>query len=69
MPIHKHKPHKGLLKRVKVTATGKVKFRAANNGHLRSKKTGRKISALRQKKVAKPGDVVRFEAMLHRSLA
>jgi ribosomal protein L35 len=65
----KQKPHKGLLKRVKITATGKVKFRAAFNGHLRSKKTGSKIRSLRLKKIAKPGDVVRFEGMLHRPLA
>ena len=64
----KQKNHKGLLKRVRITATGKVKFRRAYNGHLRSNKTGSKIRDLRQKRVAKPGDVIRFEKMLHRTL-
>ena len=66
--MSKFKPHKGLLKRVRVTGKGKVKFRAANNGHLRSNKTGDKIRHLRRKKVAKAGDVVRFERMLGRQL-
>jgi len=34
----KLKPHKGLLKRVKVTATGKIIRRQANKGHLMATK-------------------------------
>jgi ribosomal protein L35 len=34
----KFKPHKGLLKRVRVTKNGKVKGRKANGSHLRSPK-------------------------------
>jgi len=34
----KLKPHKGLLKRVKVTATGKIIRRQANKGHLMTSK-------------------------------
>jgi len=34
----KLKPHKGLLKRVKVTATGKIIRRQANKGHLMASK-------------------------------
>lgn len=61
----KLKTHKGLLKRVKITGGGKVKFRKAFNGHLRSHKTGAKIRDLRLKAVAKPGDMRRLRAMLH----
>jgi len=35
----KLKPHKGLLKRVKVTATGKIIRRQANKGHLMASKS------------------------------
>ena len=36
----KIKPHKGLQKRVKVTATGKIIRKKANKRHLMSSKTG-----------------------------
>ena len=64
----KLKTHKGLLKRVKITGGGKVKFRKAFNGHLRSHKTGAKIRDLRLKAVAKPGDMRRLRAMLHQPI-
>ncbi len=64
----RQKSHKGLLKRIKITGTGKVKFRKAYAGHLRSNKTGRKIIALRKKGVAKRGDIRRLERILHRPL-
>jgi len=35
----KQKSHKGISKRVKVTAKGKVKYRPPNGGHLMSGKT------------------------------
>ena len=38
----KMKPHKGLQKRVKVTATGKILRRKANKGHLMSSKSGKR---------------------------
>lgn len=65
----KPKNHKGLLKRVRITGKGKVKFKSAFSGHLRSKKTGNKIRKLRHKKLAKMGDMGRFEIMLQRRLA
>ncbi len=42
------KTHKGLAKRFKVTATGKVKHRKANRGHLMGKKSGNRKRRLRQ---------------------
>ncbi len=64
----KLKSHKGLLKRIRVTARGKVKFRKSNNSHLRSVKTGNKIRHLRRPGYAKAGDIKRLERMLHRPL-
>ncbi len=61
----KGKPHKGLLKRITISSRGKVKFKHARSGHLRSKKTGAKVRELRKKIVAAGGDVIRFERMLH----
>ena len=66
--MSKLKSHKGLLKRIKVTAKGKVKFKKAFTGHLRSHKTGSKLMQLRGKSVAKAGDMNRLERMLHRPL-
>lgn len=66
--MSKLKSHKGLLKRIKVTAKGKVKFKKAFTGHLRSHKSGSKLMQLRGKSLAKSGDVTRLERMLHRPL-
>jgi large subunit ribosomal protein L35 len=44
----KHKPHKGLRKRVKITASGKVKFKRSFAGHLMSGKSGRRRQRLRK---------------------
>ena len=43
----KHKTHKGIKKRVKITATGKVKFHKHNKGHLQSAKSGNRRRRLR----------------------
>jgi large subunit ribosomal protein L35 len=64
----KLKPHKGLLKRVRITGKGKIKFHASGSGHLRSHKTGKQMRALRKKRVAKAGDIGRFERLLGRTL-
>jgi large subunit ribosomal protein L35 len=45
----KQKTHKGLKKRVKVTATGKVKHKRAFGGHLMSGK-----NANRRRRIASP---------------
>jgi len=64
----KLKPHKGLLKRVRVTGSGKVKFRRSFTSHLMSHKSGRTAQKLRQSRLAKPADIQRLERMLHRPL-
>lgn len=45
----KHKPHKGLRKRVKVSAGGKVRYKKSFAGHLMSSKSGRRCQRLRRK--------------------
>lgn len=64
----KLKTHKGLLKRIKITARGKVKFSRVGSGHLLSHKSGDKRRQLRQRSVASSGDMKRLESMLHRPL-
>lgn len=64
--MSKLKSHKGLLKRVKVTAKGKVKFRRVGKSHLNSWMSGNKTRELRGTRLAKSGDVKRLERMLHR---
>lgn len=44
----KQKTHKGLAKRVKITAKGKVKRRKSFKGHLLSSRNGKKIRQLRR---------------------
>ena len=46
----KIKTHKGIKKRVKVTATGKIKFHKHNKGHLQSNKSGNRRRRLRRTK-------------------
>jgi large subunit ribosomal protein L35 len=43
-----HKPHKGLRKRIKVSAGGKVRYKRSFAGHLMSTKTGRRRQRLRR---------------------
>lgn len=44
---NKMKTHKGLAKRVKVTARGKVKVRRPGTSHLLSGKSGKRLRKLR----------------------
>jgi large subunit ribosomal protein L35 len=48
MAAGKQKPHKGLRKRVKVSAGGKVRFKRSFTGHLLSAKSGRRKQRLRK---------------------
>lgn len=64
----KLKSHKGLTKRIKVTASGKVKFKKAFSGHLMSHKNGKKCRHLQLKSLATKADIGRLSALLHRPL-
>jgi len=43
----KMKTHKGIAKRVKITASGKVMVRKSGKGHLMAGKRGKKVRQLR----------------------
>ena len=60
----KTKPHKGLKKRVKVTATGKVVRGKANKGHLMSSKTGKRRRQLGRVGQIAPSEAKRAKRML-----
>ncbi len=64
----KNKPNKGLLKRIRFTKSGKVKFRRAFGRHLRSHKSGKLMRSYRRPAYAKAGDVRRVRAMLFTSV-
>jgi large subunit ribosomal protein L35 len=60
----KQKTHKGLKKRVKVTATGKVLHKRANAGHLMSGKSAKRRRRLRSSATLSPSDLKRVKASL-----
>jgi large subunit ribosomal protein L35 len=64
----KNKPCKGLLKRIRFTKSGKVKFRRAFGRHLRSPKSGKLKRSYRRPAFAKSCDVKRVRAMLFTSV-
>ncbi|KAA0216926.1 MAG: 50S ribosomal protein L35 [Leptolyngbya sp. PLA3] len=64
----KLKTHKGLLKRVRISKTGKVRHRSANHKHLSSGKSGKRLRQLRKDPYAANPDAKRFEKLLWRRL-
>ncbi len=60
----KNKPNKGLLKRIKVTKTGKIKMNPAFGRHRRSHKPGTMLRGYRRPKYAHASDVKRIASML-----
>ena len=61
----KNKPNKGLLKRIRMTKTGKVKMGRACGRHRRSHKTGDLIRSYRESNYAHASDLRRIARMLH----
>ena len=49
----KMKPHKGLKKRIRLTAKGKLKHKRSNAGHLMSGKSGNRCRKLRRPSILK----------------
>ncbi len=64
----KLKTHKGLLKRVRISRTGKVRHRSANHKHLSSHKSGKRLRRLRKDPYAANPDAKKFEKLLYRRL-
>ncbi len=61
---NKMKSHKGARKRLKVTASGKVRYRRSFSGHLMSSKTGDRKRKLRKPAYLAKGDVKRVIELL-----
>jgi len=55
MPSIKQKTHKGIKKRFKVSATGKVSHKRCGSSHLMSHKNGKKVRRLRKKSIIQVG--------------
>ncbi len=66
--MSKNKPHKGIMKRVRVSKTGKVRHRSAFHKHLSSHKSGKRLRQLRQDPYLTSGEAKRFEKLLFRRL-
>lgn len=64
----KNKIHKGLLKRVRISKSGKVRHRSAFHKHLSSHKSGKRLRQLRKDRYAANPDAKRFEKLLYRRL-
>jgi large subunit ribosomal protein L35 len=64
----KNKPNKGLLKRIRLTKSGKVKMGRAYGRHLRSHKSASLLRKYRLPKFASAGDARRVRNMLWTSI-
>ncbi len=66
--MSKNKSHKGLLKRIRVSKTGKIRHKSANFKHLRSHKSGKRLRKLRKGSFMASADSKRLEKLLFRRL-
>ncbi|VAX40842.1 hypothetical protein MNBD_PLANCTO03-1354 [hydrothermal vent metagenome] len=64
----KNKMHKGFLKRVRISKSGKVRHRSAFHKHLSSSKSGKRLRQLRKDRYMASADTKRLEKMLFRRL-
>ena len=64
----KNKVHKGLLKRTRISKTGKLRHRTAFHSHLSSHKSGKRLRPLRAARYAPNSEATRHEKMLFRRL-
>ena len=62
----KCKPHKGLLKRVRLSKTGKIRHRSAYHKHLSSHKSGKRLRQLRKDPYMADSDAKRVAKLLFR---
>jgi len=66
----KFKPHKGLLKRIRITKSGKIKGRVANGSHLRSGKSPNQLRNMRKARYfANKGVLKRITHLLGRRVS
>lgn len=64
----KNKSHKGLLKRVKITKSGLIKFSRAGGRHLKSVKSARRIRNYRKPAYALAAEIGRLRTLLNRKV-
>ncbi len=64
----KTKPHKGLLKRIRISKTGKVTHASAGFKHLRSSKSATRLRRLRKGDYMSSADTRRMSKLLFRRL-
>ncbi len=64
----KNRPHKGLLKRVRISKSGKIRHRSAYHKHLSSGKSGKRLRQLRKDRFCANPEAKRFEKLLFRRL-
>lgn len=64
----KNKIHKGLLKRIRISKTGKARHRSAFHKHLSSHKSGKRLRQLRKDRYIANSDAKRLEKLLFRRL-
>jgi large subunit ribosomal protein L35 len=64
----KNKPNKGLLKRIRITASGRVKHGRAFARHRRSHKSGKLLRSYHRSAYAHATDIRRIASMLHRRI-
>jgi large subunit ribosomal protein L35 len=64
----KHKNHKGLLKRIRITKSGLIRHRTSGHKHLRSGKGGKKLRQYRNDPYMSSADTKRLEKLLFRRL-
>lgn len=63
-----NKPHKGLLKRMRITKTGKVKHKPAGSKHLKSHKSAKRLRKLAKDKYLWSSQTGGLEELLFRRL-
>lgn len=63
-----NKPHKGVLKRMRVTKTGKVKHKSSNSKHLKSVKSPGRLRRLRKDRYVSASEAIGLELLLHRRI-
>lgn len=63
-----NKPHKGILKRMRISKTGKVKHKSANSKHLKSAKSPSRLRRLRKDRFLKSTETKGLELLLFRRL-
>lgn len=63
-----NKPHKGLLKRMRISKTGKVKHKPTGSKHLKSHKSSKRLRRLAKDKYLWSSQTKGLEELLHRRL-